>query len=127
VEKRFILTTQCITSALFTVSLSSTITLENLNQCWLSKKLRLVRRKRMMTKSETKRFAMCPRCLEFKPLTVHHVLPRRFFGNNIFRVRLCRRCHDIIEDVIRKLEQDRGGKLKNKEYISVTKVFMKGG
>ncbi len=79
-----------------------------------------------MTKSEKRRFAMCPVCLEFKPLTVHHCKPKRFYGNNLYRVRLCRSCHDLLENVLRKLEQDRGGRLKDREYLAITRNFLKG-
>ena len=80
-----------------------------------------------LTKSATRRFAMCPKCLEFHPLTMHHVKPKRFYGNNIFRVRICRKCHDFLEDIIRKLELGRGGRLKGIEYVEIVRKFLKGG
>lgn len=69
---------------------------------------------------------MCPKCLEFKPLTVHHCFPRRHYGNNIYKVRICRSCHDEIEEVLRKLEMDRGCQLEDREYLAITRNFLRG-
>ena len=44
----------------------------------------------------------CPKCRKVKPLTKHHLFPRRFFGrkNNSHTFDLCRDCHDDLEELI---------------------------
>lgn len=44
----------------------------------------------------------CPKCRELRPMTLHHVMPRRWFGkkNNNLTFYLCRRCHDALELLI---------------------------
>jgi hypothetical protein len=45
---------------------------------------------------------ICPKCLTLKPLTKHHVLPKRHFGcgDRSPILFLCRECHDLIELLI---------------------------
>jgi len=49
-----------------------------------------------MTKTEVCLF--CDR--KQKRLTLHHILPRRFYGENPFTVPICRDCHNFIETLI---------------------------
>lgn len=45
--------------------------------------------------------AECPKCKEVKPLTRHHILPRRFFKvQNAPIFYICRECHDELELMI---------------------------
>lgn len=48
-------------------------------------------------------FGKCPKCRQNKHLTKHHVFPRRHFGRgnkNKTVVRICRECHDELEELI---------------------------
>lgn len=51
-----------------------------------------------------RKYGQCPKCGEEKPLTKHHVFPRRHFGNkkNLrrYKLLLCRLCHNDIERAI---------------------------
>jgi len=43
-------------------------------------------------------FGMCPICKEYRPLTRHHILPRRFFKKRSKdTLDICRKCHDRVE------------------------------
>lgn len=47
----------------------------------------------------------CPICKKDNvPLTEHHLFKRAVFGNNQIIFYACRDCHDIIEEVIREME-----------------------
>ena len=42
----------------------------------------------------------CPKCGNLEVLTNHHMLPKRFFGENPFIIKLCRKCHEAVEKLI---------------------------
>jgi len=49
---------------------------------------------------------VCPFCKrQFPKLTVHHILPKRFFTSKPFTVNLCRDCHNEIEYQIPAFER----------------------
>lgn len=62
----------------------------------------------------------CPKCGELRPMTAHHVYPRRWFGRkgNNLTFFLCRRCHDILERLIPE------GKLQKEKYIRILFRFL---
>jgi hypothetical protein len=69
-------------------------------------------------------FGICPVCYQQRPLTKHHVLPRRFFQKQrrpmvLF---LCRPCHNKLEKLIPFRP-----KKKRSWYIQTTINFVKGG
>lgn len=66
-------------------------------------------------------FGYCPKCHCLKPLTEHHVFPRRFFHRNNSKLRICRDCHDEIELLLPYKK-----KLSKGEYINVTKSWLRG-
>ena len=69
----------------------------------------------------SKHLGKCPKCLEVKCLTRHHIHPKRFFYDSpIFW--LCRECHDALE-----LNIPVKPKLKESEYELILKKFMEGG
>lgn len=49
--------------------------------------------------------AQCPKCFRYLKLTKHHVLPRRFFGENSSKLLICRDCHSKLEMMIPVHEQ----------------------
>ena len=64
---------------------------------------------------------LCPKCLEMKTLTKHHIYPKRFFRNSpIFW--LCRECHDDLEMGIPYKP-----KLQKSFYLEILVNFLKGG
>jgi len=64
----------------------------------------------------------CPKCKEEKPLTNHHVYPKRHypgqFTNEKFLLRICRPCHDDLEKMIPH------GKQEHSFYANVVKKFL---
>lgn len=50
-------------------------------------------------------FGECPMCEKEKHLSRHHILPRRFFGNNDEIVLICRSCHDEVEREIPRYQE----------------------
>lgn len=64
---------------------------------------------------------LCPKCLRLKPMTKHHILPKRFFGSNSPILNLCRSCHDLIEELIPE-----SVKLDFREYMELTVDFLRG-
>lgn len=77
-----------------------------------------------MTRSQIKRLGVCPKCLEKKPLTKHHIFPVRFFGKNDYLIKICRSCHDKIEAIIKSKEMDNYGELRKIEYLNLTVKFI---
>lgn len=71
--------------------------------------------------------AICPKCFELKPLTSHHVYVKRYYGANDYILRLCRECHTELEKILQSKEMDRGGQLKDDEYLQIARQFVKGG
>ncbi len=69
------------------------------------------------------KYGLCPKCLEYKRLTRHHILPRRIFRKQRSPpiLDLCRDCHDILENKIPY-------KRKSKSfYFNVAKNFLQEG
>lgn len=66
---------------------------------------------------------VCPKCREFKRMTVHHLLPRRFFGKkgNHLTVFLCAECHSDLEVHIPQHEQ-----LAREKYFLILIRFLEG-
>lgn len=66
----------------------------------------------------------CPKCGEEKPMTRHHVYPKRFFGtrysNSLYL--LCRECHNELEKYIPQQEL-----MPKAFYLAIIEVFLKGG
>jgi len=63
---------------------------------------------------------LCPKCLEIRTATKHHIFPQKFYRSNASSplLFLCRECHN-------KLEQFLGTKkLSRKEYIGRAKAFL---
>lgn len=48
----------------------------------------------------------CQVCGRLRPMTKHHIMKRSVFGQNDNVVLLCRDCHDMIEYIIRKKENE---------------------
>lgn len=64
---------------------------------------------------------LCPKCLEVKGGTRHHIYPKRFFGNppGAPILWLCRQCHDALERQIpQHVELDR------KDYLHLVQEFL---
>jgi len=64
----------------------------------------------------------CPKCKEEKPLTVHHIYPKRHypgqFTSEKFLLRICRPCHDDLENLIPN------GKQEHSFYKDIVKKFL---
>lgn len=71
------------------------------------------------------RKAVCPRCFRLKKMTSHHIYVKRYYRNNPYIIRLCRNCHDDIEAILKSKEIDRGGQLKDWEYMDITRQFIR--
>jgi len=71
----------------------------------------------------------CPACGQARPMTKHHVKPRRWFGreNNETTVKLCRDCHDEVERRIYHAEGGHKNKLSEEQYWAILLKFMAGG
>jgi hypothetical protein len=71
-----------------------------------------------------KKFGLCPKCLEMKNLTFHHIFPLRFFKNkrNGAILMLCRDCHTELEFLIPQKPR-----LSKEEYIKICINFLKEG
>ena len=67
-------------------------------------------------------YGLCPKCLKCKPLTRHHILPKRFFNvpSSIPILHLCRKCHDKIERLIPYHR-----KLNREDYIEIARNFLR--
>ncbi len=64
---------------------------------------------------------ICPKCLEIKELSKHHVFPRRWFKRKEI-ILLCRECHNNIELIIS--QRERGKVLKEYIYLEIIKSFL---
>ncbi len=64
----------------------------------------------------------CPKCHKHRKLTMHHILPIRFFGKNDQVIFLCRRCHDLIEGFI-----PLNKKLTKEAYYRIVITFINRG
>ena len=67
---------------------------------------------------------LCPKCLEITELTKHHILPKRYFKkkNDYMVLHICRKCHDILEIIIKKKEKY--NELSKEEYIGIAQQFI---
>lgn len=61
----------------------------------------------------------CPKCGNFEVLTKHHYLPQRYYGNNPFYIRLCRKCHEAVEKLIPENQ-----KLPAVDYFEIAYCFI---
>lgn len=69
----------------------------------------------------SKQYSLCPKCLEMKSLTKHHIYPKRFFHKSP-TFWLCRECHDELEwKIPYKPKMDKGF------YLETLINFLKGG
>lgn len=66
------------------------------------------------------RRGICPKCRKDRLLTRHHFKPKRFFRSSP-TIRICRKCHDILETIIPK------EKMSVKFYFWIVKNFLEGG
>ena len=70
--------------------------------------------------AKRKKECECPKCHELKPMTRHHILPKRIYGRNqnkhIFL--LCRRCHNALELRIPL------GRIPRRFYFSILLTFL---
>jgi len=48
---------------------------------------------------QQRKYGECPKCHQRKQLTVHHILPKRFFRSDE-TILICRECHDDLEMMI---------------------------
>lgn len=64
----------------------------------------------------------CPKCGNMRKMTIHHVLPKRFFHGDGQKFKLCRVCHDELETHI-PCEPP----LHPSEYIRILTRFLRGG
>jgi hypothetical protein len=74
-----------------------------------------------MSKKSRGKIGLCPKCLEIKNLTKHHIFPKRFFGENDNVLYICRECHNNIESIIPEYYQ-----LAKEVYLNLTKQFLTG-
>lgn len=67
---------------------------------------------------------LCPKCLQIKEITKHHILPKRYFKkkNDYMVLHLCRECHNILEMVIKKNEKNK--ELSRENYIGIAQQFI---
>lgn len=66
------------------------------------------------------RRGICPKCKRHKALTRHHIKPKRFYKTSK-TVRICRKCHDVLETIIPR------EKMSVRFYFWVVKNFLEGG
>jgi hypothetical protein len=71
----------------------------------------------------SKLVGVCPKCLEIKELSRHHVFPRRWFKRKEI-IFFCRQCHNEVEYIISIRE--RGRPLDEHVYVSIIKSFLRG-
>jgi len=70
-------------------------------------------------KTRNIRYGICPKCMECRQLTRHHIFPLRFFGHSNNVLHICRFCHDEIEEILPKYR-----KLKKTEYVRLHKQWL---
>lgn len=71
--------------------------------------------------NEQRTVILCPKCLELKFQTRHHIYPRRFFGNgsNAPILYLCDQCHKGIEAII-----PRDVELEPEDYLQIAREYL---
>ena len=65
----------------------------------------------------------CGKCDTVKNLTLHHILPKRWFQNSL-KITLCRHCHDKLEVLIHEKERVNRGTLSVCEYFNLAIGFV---
>lgn len=67
--------------------------------------------------------AVCPKCMQVRSLTKHHLTPKRFFHkkNNQNIIYICEECHKEIEAIIPRFR-----KLFKEEYFDIHKKWIRG-
>jgi hypothetical protein len=73
---------------------------------------------------QRKKARSCGKCGNKKNLTLHHVLPRRWFRDCQIHVTLCRECHNKVEIIIHRLEKKREKRLSLCEYFYLLINFL---
>jgi hypothetical protein len=71
-----------------------------------------------------KKARLCGKCDGRSNLTLHHVLPKRYFQNCLIKATLCRECHDKLELIIGQAEENSGGSLSVCEYFHLLINFV---
>lgn len=69
----------------------------------------------------SKLVGICPKCLELKELSRHHIFPRRWFKRKEI-IFFCRECHNNIEFIIS--QRERGKVLPEYIYLEIIKSFL---
>lgn len=69
----------------------------------------------------SKLVGICPKCLELKELSRHHIFPRRWFKRKEI-IFFCRECHNNIEFIIS--QRERGKVLPEYLYLEIIKSFL---
>lgn len=68
---------------------------------------------------------ICPACRKRVKLTRHHIVPKRAKKEGRGEIgKICRDCHDSLEDYIRGEERKVGGRLSHDEYRQTWKDFL---
>jgi len=73
----------------------------------------------MSDTSRGNKIGLCPKCFEAGHLTAHHVLPKRYFGQNKHKLYLCRSCHNEIEATLPSWKMKRGN------YFKIHKAWLR--
>jgi len=71
----------------------------------------------------TRKKGECPKCHKVVKLTSHHIVPKRHGTDGVIG-RLCRGCHDVLEDHIWIAEGGGRKRLPNKRYYSIWNTFI---
>lgn len=62
---------------------------------------------------------ICPKCKEDKPLTRHHVFPKRFYKKSRKTLDVCRDCHSELEFYIPQQQ-----KMCDRYYTKIIDLFL---
>lgn len=68
---------------------------------------------------------ICPRCKRKRPLTHHHVYPKRIFGLSDITVLICRDCHNELEEALKVMETSILQAYSH-AYVVISNIFTKG-
>ena len=71
---------------------------------------------------------VCPKCGKLKKLTKHHILPKRYFDNETDTLYICRECHNLLEELIRRMENKLKERLLKQQpqiYFKIVEEFLK--
>ena len=78
-----------------------------------------MRKRKKKKRNHNKGF--CPKCCDYKKLTRHHILPKRWFKCKHICL-ICRSCHNDLETYIQN--QEKGLQLKNYRYYEILNDFL---